>query len=880
MRAARHRASRPITETREPPDVAPIPRGEPDVHPPADAPAYRATALRHPDAAARHHPADADRTDRPGLRARRRRRRSTTTSRASTPASRSGQRIVIEGRVLDEGGRPVPHTLIEVWQANAAGRYAHKVDQWDAPLDANFTGAGRTLTDAEGRYRFVTIRPGAYPWRNHHNAWRPAHIHFSLFGHGVPHAPGHADVLPGRSAAGARSDLQRRARGAGARAHGRGLRPRRSPSRRSRSATGSTSCCAVATRRRWRRADVAGLTPFQTVGPYLHLGLRVGLAPMTAPGRTTPVVIAGPAARRRRRRHRRRRARVLGRWDSTASGACGPRPTAATGSTTREAGDARRRRRRRPRAALRRAGARPRHPHRVPDARVLRRRARQRARRRARRPCRPTAAPRSSPWPPRQPSIISTSSCRASARRCSSTSERGPGRAVLPMTAPVHAAVHPARRVQAMLDVEVALAEALAETGVIPVASVAPIRAAARAERFDLAALTAEADERRQPAHPAGAAPDPRRRGRSTPAAAGHVHWGATSQDVIDTALVLQLRDAVGRRAGGARTRPPTPRQVWPRVTSPRRLPAAPGCSRPRRPPSAPRRRCGSTGWTGPAQRLAAALDDALDRAVRRRHRHAVRAWVRRTGGGRRAGRASRPARARHRRGTPSAAASSTSACALGLACGTLGKIGRDVIAAGADRGRRSRRGGGARARRIVVDAAQAQPGARRCVAAAAAVQAPGLVATMLAAMPQEHERAAGAWQAEWDTLPALVDARRATPRTAMADALAHLVVDEARMRANLDAAGGVARAEGLVAALAPALGRRQALRARRGGVPRRHRATAARSPTSPPTTADCARILDAGRHRRGAGSARRSPGPSRAFVDRVLARWQRDGKE
>ncbi len=93
-----------------------------------------------------------------------------------------GQRIIVAGRVLDEDDRPVPNTLIEVWQANAAGRYAHKVDRWDAPLDANFTGAGRTLSDAEGRYRFITIRPGAYPWRNHDNAWRPAHIHFSLFG--------------------------------------------------------------------------------------------------------------------------------------------------------------------------------------------------------------------------------------------------------------------------------------------------------------------------------------------------------------------------------------------------------------------------------------------------------------------------------------------------------------------------------------------------------------------------------------------------------------------------------------------------------------------------------------------------------------------------
>ena len=93
-----------------------------------------------------------------------------------------GERIIVTGRVLDGNGRPVPHTLIELWQTNAAGRYRHKVDQHGAPLDPNFTGSGRTLTDPEGRYRFVTIKPGAYPWRNHHNAWRPAHIHFSLFG--------------------------------------------------------------------------------------------------------------------------------------------------------------------------------------------------------------------------------------------------------------------------------------------------------------------------------------------------------------------------------------------------------------------------------------------------------------------------------------------------------------------------------------------------------------------------------------------------------------------------------------------------------------------------------------------------------------------------
>ncbi len=93
-----------------------------------------------------------------------------------------GERIIVTGRVLDEDGRPVPHTLVEIWQANATGRYVHLRDQHPAPLDPNFTGAGRALTDADGRYRFVTIKPGAYPWRNHYNAWRPAHIHFSLFG--------------------------------------------------------------------------------------------------------------------------------------------------------------------------------------------------------------------------------------------------------------------------------------------------------------------------------------------------------------------------------------------------------------------------------------------------------------------------------------------------------------------------------------------------------------------------------------------------------------------------------------------------------------------------------------------------------------------------
>jgi protocatechuate 3,4-dioxygenase beta subunit len=102
-------------------------------------------------------------------------------TRGAAPAV--GERILVHGRVRDETGRGVPHTLVEIWQANAGGRYRHKKDGYLAPLDPNFGGAGRTLTDAEGRYQFLTIRPGAYPWPNRGNDWRPMHIHISVFGH-------------------------------------------------------------------------------------------------------------------------------------------------------------------------------------------------------------------------------------------------------------------------------------------------------------------------------------------------------------------------------------------------------------------------------------------------------------------------------------------------------------------------------------------------------------------------------------------------------------------------------------------------------------------------------------------------------------------------
>jgi protocatechuate 3,4-dioxygenase beta subunit len=104
------------------------------------------------------------------------------TRNAGTGGEAIGQRIIVSGRVLDGAGNPLPHTLVEVWQANAAGRYIHRRDQWPGPLDPHFLGIGRCKTNEQGVYRFLTVRPGAYPWRNHPNAWRPAHIHFSLFG--------------------------------------------------------------------------------------------------------------------------------------------------------------------------------------------------------------------------------------------------------------------------------------------------------------------------------------------------------------------------------------------------------------------------------------------------------------------------------------------------------------------------------------------------------------------------------------------------------------------------------------------------------------------------------------------------------------------------
>lgn len=155
-----------------------VPEG---VHPPHDWPDYVSTRLRAPSRPLQSLPQRLTEVTGPLLGEDRVGEHDNDLTRQHS-GEPQGQRIIVYGRVLEEDGRPVPNTLVEVWQANAAGRYRHAVDNWPAPLDPNFTGVGRTLSGADGEYRFVTIRPGAYPWKNHDNAWRPAHIHFSLFG--------------------------------------------------------------------------------------------------------------------------------------------------------------------------------------------------------------------------------------------------------------------------------------------------------------------------------------------------------------------------------------------------------------------------------------------------------------------------------------------------------------------------------------------------------------------------------------------------------------------------------------------------------------------------------------------------------------------------
>ena len=364
----------------------------------------------------------------------------------------------------------------------------------------------------------------------------------------------------------------------------------------------------------------------------------------------------------------------------------------------------------------------------------------------------------------------------------------------------------PIRRVQALLDVEVALAEALAEAGVIPSLSVPFIRAAARADRYDLRRLSEEADQ-------AGNLLIPvvrqltRLVAEADATAAGHVHWGATSQDVMDTALVLQLRTAVGAivvtlgqsaaaAAAIAEQHAATPiaGRTWLQQATPTTFGAK------------------AVGWVQALDRVQGRLASALD-ACGDLQLGGATGTLSSLG-------AAGPAVARGVADRLGLRVSDVAwhtersrlvdlACALGLACGALGKIARDVsLLAQTEVGEVAEPSAPGRGGSSSMPHKRNPVGSARALAAA--VRAPGLVATMLAAMPQEHERALGGWQAEWETLPTLV-ALTAEASSAMAAVLADLEVDVDRMRANLDAAGGVARAEGLVAALAPLIGRVEA---------------------------------------------------------------------
>ena len=157
-------------------------REGPETQPPLDHPPYRATALRHPREPLVYLPHTITEVTGPQLAGELvpgEHDHDLTVQHDGAPI---GERMTISGRVLDTDGRPLRGTLVEIWQANAAGRYRHRADRWPAPLDPNFSGAGRCVTDDQGGYAFTTIKPGPYPWGNHANAWRPAHIHFSLLG--------------------------------------------------------------------------------------------------------------------------------------------------------------------------------------------------------------------------------------------------------------------------------------------------------------------------------------------------------------------------------------------------------------------------------------------------------------------------------------------------------------------------------------------------------------------------------------------------------------------------------------------------------------------------------------------------------------------------
>ena len=361
-------------------------------------------------------------------------------------------------------------------------------------------------------------------------------------------------------------------------------------------------------------------------------------------------------------------------------------------------------------------------------------------------------------------------------------------------------------QLQGMLDVEAALAAAEAAVGVVPPSCVDPIRAAARAELYDPARIAVEATGTGNPVIPV-VRHLTARVAQADAAAAHFVHWGATSQDVLDTGLVLQLRAAVptvidhlgrGVRAAAAHARRHAGATMAGRTWLQQATPVTFGLK--------------AAGWADALDRVQGRLRTALDGAL-----------VLQLGGasGTLASLGSQgPAvtiALAARLGLPAPDIPwhahrdrfAQLACALGIAAGTAGKIGRDLsLLAQTEVGEVSERPGQGRG------GSSTMPQKRNPVAAsialAAAGRVPGLVATLLGAMVQEHERGLGGWQAEWDTLPDLVAIAAGGARAA-ADALDGLVVDTDRMRANADASGGVLLAESVAMALAGSIGKHEA---------------------------------------------------------------------
>jgi 3-carboxy-cis,cis-muconate cycloisomerase len=358
---------------------------------------------------------------------------------------------------------------------------------------------------------------------------------------------------------------------------------------------------------------------------------------------------------------------------------------------------------------------------------------------------------------------------------------------------------------QAMLEVEAALAEAEASLNIIPEDAARAIRAAARSDLYDIAALEAAAERAGNPAIPLVRELTGRVAATDVQASR-YVHWGATSQDVIDTAMVLQLREAVpaviadlGRAAdaAAAQARRHAATIMAGRTWLQQATPITFGLK--------------AAGWVDALDRTASSLRHALAGALMLQfggasgtlaalgeHGPAVTAAVAaRLGLG-------VPAIPWHAHRDRFAAL----ACAMGVATGTAGKIARDLALMAqteiAEAHEPSGAGGGSSTM------PQKQNPVRAGIAIAAAVRVPGLVATMLSAMPQEHERGIGGWQAEWDTLPDIV-ALAGDAARALAGALEDLVVEPERMRHNLDATGGLIMAEAIAMRLAPALGKMEA---------------------------------------------------------------------